>query len=129
MSAHTPGPWVAIPSSVRMTPGAHDPLFSTGLWSILPEANVERLPICVVDHADDHHAGTREKAEFDARLIAAAPDLLAALKSVLSLIDEGWLVRDTKNDGAPDWAMQQVSKVRRISAAFEAIDKATGATP
>jgi hypothetical protein len=64
-----------------LTGGKYKPIFEDGLWWILPARQMERLPICTVDHADDHHEGTRQKAEHDANLIAAAPELLEALKA------------------------------------------------
>lgn len=90
---HTPGTWVAIPVKFPFH-SSRKPIFEDGLWAILPEANLERVPICEVDHADDHDPPTRLKAEADARLIAAAPDLLAALKDVLAhggSTDDAWL--------------------------------------
>lgn len=79
---HTPGPWVAIPQYVRLASGAHQPIFKDGLWGVLPESDVERLPIATVDYADDLHAPTRAQAEFDALLIAAAPDMAMALEMI-----------------------------------------------
>jgi hypothetical protein len=80
MSKPTQGPWVAIPSTTRWY--RYSPLFSNGLWHILPANDTERIPICSVDHADDHDPPTRTQAEYDARLIAAAPDLYQVIKAV-----------------------------------------------
>jgi len=59
MSKHTPGPWSAIPDSGE----DHE-----GDWYIL---------------TDDEEAIATGLSESDARLIAAAPDLLAACKAIL----------------------------------------------
>ncbi|MBU9649389.1 hypothetical protein KTF21_11925 [Burkholderia multivorans] len=89
---HTPGPWVAVPQFVRLTSGAHQPIFKDGLWGVLPEADVERLPIATVDCADDHHAPTRTQAEFDALLIAAAPDMADILEIIAADADAGTIM-------------------------------------
>lgn len=68
-----------------------------------------------------------ESAEANARLIAAAPDMLAALQDVFALMDEGWLVRNTSEDHKPSFAMRQLSFVQRLAKANAAIAKATGA--
>lgn len=90
MTKHTPGPWIAIPMRRRhLIYGERDePIFPDGLWYILPESNPEQCPIAIIDRANDHDAPTRADAETVARLIAAAPDLLAALKKAAPGIDE-----------------------------------------
>jgi hypothetical protein len=61
------------------------PIFGDGLWGIFPAgAHRTTVPICVVDHADDHDPETRASAEDHARLIAAAPELLEALAGLLN---------------------------------------------
>ena len=63
---HTPGPWEASPLQ-----GPY--------------------PVCIVEHENDRltwfvnaSGPIRENPEYDARLIAAAPDLLAALEAILA---------------------------------------------
>lgn len=65
----------------------------------------------------------------NAKLIAAAPDLYAALKGVLELISAGKLVRDTSSDANPDWAMRQMPFVMALGAAEDALAKARGEKP
>lgn len=68
----------------------------------------------------------KEQIESNARLIAAAPDLLNALKGVWKLIDDGQLVRNTSGDANPDWAMRQLPFVMALKACDAAIAKAEG---
>jgi hypothetical protein len=77
MSAHTPGPWEIgrIPTRKRRQIAGVCIDISAGentiarVWATLP---------------------AHQRAADDARLIAAAPELLAALKDVFRLIDEGF---------------------------------------
>lgn len=117
MSKHTPGPWIAFPSNTRWTSGAFDPIFKNGLWHVVPASKPERLPICTVDYADDHHEPTREKAEADARLIAAAPDLLEALEWCADTL----AVFVVDGSAAPDSVVG-----KNLTASRAAIAKATG---
>jgi hypothetical protein len=65
-------------------------------------------------------------AEKDARLFAAAPELLGALKDVFSLLDSGYLVRNTDDDGKPGFALRQIDPITKLAAAARAITKAQG---
>lgn len=63
MSGHTPGPWVAQP----------DPHSNPGEWVIgIPNGPVDYVAVC---------------SERDARLIAAAPELLEACIDAVRLIE------------------------------------------
>jgi hypothetical protein len=64
--------------------------------------------------------------QANARLIAAAPDLYAALKAVMSDIDSGLLVRDVTRENRPGWSMEMLAFVQRLQAAQAAIAKADG---
>lgn len=74
MSKHTPGPW-------RATSGGRV-IAQDGEW---------RLQVCKVGAFDDPEMLRHSKSrwEADARLIAAAPELLAALDYALAVADEG----------------------------------------
>ena len=71
MSEHTPGPWE--PSSGPYIVGAtgEGAMFSGGDWNIFPPYG-ESGPVAVVNGGEN------------ARLIAAAPDLLEALEDLIS---------------------------------------------
>lgn len=64
-------------------------------------------------------------AEVD-RLRAERAELLAALKSVMSDIDNGVLVRNVSRDGEPNWSLEMLSFVRRLQECQHAIAKAEG---
>ena len=66
---HTPGPWEAVRSSSDLDEWAG--------WRIKQPGS----GLCDVAYVDDADAGP-PVAEADARLIAAAPDLLAALEEL-----------------------------------------------
>lgn len=62
MTAHTPGPWL-----LREGSGNY-------LWEVVVERRAGRSPRVICRPSGDHR-------EANARLIAAAPDLLAAIKN------------------------------------------------
>lgn len=62
----------------------------------------------------------------DARLIAAAPDLLEALKLVWAMFDDGRIVRNINNDGREDWALRMLDFTREVQSIGAAIAKAEG---
>jgi hypothetical protein len=69
---YTPGPWEA-----RLIKEGHLDIYPVG-------CSHDRVPIAVLDHSRDGHEPTRVvTTPADARLIAAAPDLLEALHRML----------------------------------------------
>lgn len=69
MSAqHTPGPWVARPGLTR--------------WNIVTTGQPRTFNVCSINT-------DRLEQEANGRLIAASPDLLAALKEAVSLLENG----------------------------------------
>ena len=78
-TAHTPGPWAAIGTDVK-TPGPRSRILC---WTGQPEVQMG-------------------EARANAQLIAAAPDLLAALRAMLAKHDD----RDAPSDLWPAEAAQ-----------------------
>ncbi len=64
----------------------------------------------------------RTNGELANTLGADALRLRAALQDMFALVDEGWLVRNTENDAAPDWGMRQLGFVRRLQKAQAALN-------
>jgi hypothetical protein len=96
---HTPGPWECVEYGRGEASILSTPLRGTQQWV----AHIHRIP------GKDIHRMVKT-TEADARLIAAAPDLLEALKLCAVLIHDG----NRQGDAA-------------IEAARAAIAKATGA--
>lgn len=103
-SAHTPGPWTMVGREIFGN--AFD--------------GSARL-IC-----DKVRGGSPVGADANARLIAAAPDLLYALRDVLAQFDAGYFVRNTESDGCSDWAVKAAKPMMALAAAQAAIAKAEG---
>lgn len=77
MAGHTPGPWTAYSTA------------KTGSWAV---AQVDGPRICAMPHPHPKAPIAKPLAAWhtdaaNARLIAAAPDLLAALEETLSAIE------------------------------------------
>ncbi len=85
MSAHTPGPWAAGEQS-------------GGDWLI--QSNIEsHLPPWAVQNDTIGAVRANDNAEANARLIVAAPELLAALKAVVEWLPDPRPHRLTDSDG------------------------------
>jgi hypothetical protein len=116
---HTPGPWRIVDREILED------------GSVYPEhiiGGVTELQICLLEASSSAHAyvydpawSKRQKSqmsEANARLIAAAPDLLEALLECLPHLE-----RDDQHIDALGWKMPHYTK------ACEAIAKATGSKP
>lgn len=62
----------------------------------------------------------------NARLIAAAPDLLDALKDLFGYIENGTLVRNITGDDKPDWAVKLLPFMTTLNKVQAAIAKTKG---
>jgi hypothetical protein len=92
-SKHTPGPWEFLEA------GRTEEKFNVGRPFTIAEANAPHNDIANVYSADDETVSiTREQAISNARLIAAAPDLLKHAQSLLNGIDTGLVRLDTDAD-------------------------------
>ncbi len=112
MTAHTPGPW-----TLQELPHDHD--FRTGVNYTVRDA--WNCCLAQVGHVDALHDG--EETEANARLIAAAPELLEALRKWIARVDLYYLSpARVELDDLPNWG-QDMAKARA------AIAKATGAQP
>lgn len=99
IASHTPGPWALHrPGSMRACDGRHDT--ENGCCTIV-EAEILNMP--------------RAEAEANARLIAAAPELLAALKAMVASYDD---LRDVLTCDVV---------IQKLARADAAIQKAEGA--
>jgi hypothetical protein len=105
---HTPGPWVARPDPNALL---HDD-WCVGIGDSL--ANIDKVAVC---------------SERDARLIAAAPDLLEVLQELINCpydIDQATVPKDGI-DTAPNQVVGTMSvALMRLRKARAAIAKATG---
>ncbi len=65
----------------------------------------------------------------NARLIAAAPELLEALKLIWQMFEDGRIVRNIANDHQPDWALKMLNFTRELQTIQLVIAKAEGVDP
>jgi hypothetical protein len=108
MSAqHTPGPW-----TVRSYP-------AYGYGITAEDSPQARHSFAVVHFADTQRGRTTERAKADARLIAAAPELLEALAA---------LMKGSEYSGDGRWGRIVMPSDAAMTAARAAIAKATGAS-
>lgn len=113
---HTEGPWIA--SCLDRTGGLKRGDNGIRFWSICNEGQY-RGEVCNV-HAAEHIGGiTIDERDANARLIAAAPDLLEALSTFLIEY-----VRLVESGDAGFW---DAEKEPKVIAARAAIARATGA--
>lgn len=113
MSGFTPGPWVPRRAVKPDNTGGYD-------WAIIaPDKAIVAECFEVVDWAENGVDFDTRPVEANARLIAAAPDLLEALHGLNGILGTA----ESNASGTPQWEF--VSS--KINAAREAIAKANGA--
>lgn len=110
MSKHTPGPWTAHGTVVR----------AEGRFI----CKVKRYPTPGYPDTGELAEESEQIKKANARLIAAAPDLLEALKRIMDGFDAGVWCRSIKDDNDPMWAIKIIGRVQALGAAVAAIQKA-----
>ena len=106
-SGHTPGPWTAS-VAVRNHGGWKDP--TQHVQILADQILIADFDTAFVEYPDD------PENEANARLIAAAPDMLAALRNVQKIISEAALTGFNWKDG--DWAERLFASQQVTSAAI-----------
>jgi hypothetical protein len=104
---HTPGPWTYRDSNMRT-------------WDIVASADIACRPIAEIPRPDNDDCGVPE-ADANARLIAAAPELLAALRGGADALREAGKGFALANPGVRPNLYELHEQVAR-----EAIAKAQG---
>jgi hypothetical protein len=94
--SHTPGPWVAV-----------------GEWVEHPDSDIPDICRCDPEAMDQEHLGRSYfEAAANARLIAAAPELLAAAQRALRVLKtQGESVRPSNVLGALEAAIQKATTI------------------
>ena len=112
---HTPAPWIAVPEPDGPGPG---------VYSITTQARLDSswVPICGIDDYWNEPLGSEQTA--NKRLILAAPDLLAALKALLT----AEMMHETAMSHNDESAVEAADEAKwpAVDAAHAAIAKAEG---
>ena len=111
MSAHTKGPWMALPVNPK----------ADYYWRVSDGEDF----VCQI--FSKH--GEFDNAKANARLIAAAPELLGALSQLLVAVEYKGPASDFGRLGEENWCFDARVPVGFVDIARAAIAKATGATP
>jgi len=106
VSAHTPGPW------------RDDSMKFTGGWRCLVSAGIRVIDVC-----DPRNRKTDDQDAANARLIAAAPDLLEAAKQAIFGMDGG---TDDALCHKGLMGRKDCAQCRRVDGLIAAIEKAEG---
>ncbi|WP_458760516.1 hypothetical protein ACSVBT_06910 [Afipia sp. TerB] len=86
-ASFTPGPWVAS-GEVRAIPSAKSGAYDLWCGEILPaQATRHRGSVAIIQSAAHINGISREEAEANAKLLAASPELVAALLTALPYVE------------------------------------------
>ena len=113
MSGHTPGPWEVLDEDRRC-------VYRLG------ENGFNIFSLSLVNGGSHEESAPHEEQVANARLIAAAPELLEACQWFIKQLDDGVLVRDISRDGEPGWPMRMLGFTGALAKAVAAIAKAEG---
>ena len=120
MSKHTQGPW-----KVKLKPRKWNPTMccpESEVWAI-KGPDKKHSPVAMVRVEGLGLGPSKAVRKANANLIAAAPDLLAALEAVIEDL-EGGIAQADEEGASQDW-LEDANN--RLDAAKAAIAKATGA--
>ena len=104
---HTPGPW-SVDENGRFI-NYENPIVGKSFFLI----------------HEKFEPGFKNEQAANMALIAAAPEMLEALKNLLDLIENNWLVRNTEKDQEPGFALKQIGPLGKIRRAMDVVAKAT----
>ncbi len=108
-SKFTPGPWIVV----------------SGLPTLINSGGMRAVgePYRSIASTHVYKGDTTLVDEANARLIAKAPEMYELLEAAISIcdfMDAGVLVRSTKNDDDPQWAVKQIPLVKALKSISEA---------
>jgi hypothetical protein len=81
----------------------------------------EERPICHMRWTDGMCAEVEDRVAADARLIAEAPEMFAALCKILEGFESGVFTRSIEGDSAPGWAINLLPYIHALAAAQQAV--------
>lgn len=118
--SHTPGPWRVEPSYENIPGGGE--LRAIGTSYQWPEGEAAFCALAFTPRLGiGPYAANRED---DAQLMAAAPDLIDAMKVILEGFEKGIFVRSIDHDHEPMWLLGIAVQIAALAKGQRAIDQA-----
>ena len=99
---------------------------TAGEWSV-HKSQTSRTYLVLAD--DDLIVAADISCKADADMLAATQGLLASCVAMMKYMEDGFLVRNIKNDANKDWALKALEFVKDMNVMHSAIARATGQTP
>lgn len=116
---HTPGPWEYVPSNANHGPYVANGWGAGDICDCYTMSKPSELAVCNGGTSEPIHF-QHEEADANARLIAAAPDLLDAVLATRKLVAEAALTGFNHADG--DWAERLFANQARLSAVIRKVE-------